>query len=220
MRSERVINHSPIQQLIINYSFVYIKQGKTMKEKQRGFFMIANDILHYLPQIGLIGLVLYSILRRMTDRNDRCYPSPQTLARIIGVEESQIEEALDQLEALQLMSRLQHINTLNGKETEVYVVPLYPEVLETVDSISAKAQVVEPNRQLSLELPDHGSTPITPVQQKIIHLPKLVDDPPKTVQNDNLGSLIPLLVEQMRETNNQMNVLIERIDRVLEQTTK
>ena len=75
-----------------------------MKEKQRGFFMIANDIFHHLPQIGPIGFLIYCILRRMTDRNDRCYPSVQTLSRITGVEEAQLNTALDRLEALQLQA--------------------------------------------------------------------------------------------------------------------
>ena len=185
------------------------------KSKQRGFFMIANDILHYLPQIGLIGLVLYSILRRMTDRNDRCYPSPQTLARTIGVEESEIKEALDQLEALQLMSRLQHINTLNGKETEVYVVPLYPEGLETLDEKPPNTQPPAPGEQLSLYQPQPAKRAIVPSVAKPLTLVTQVDDPPPALSKDDLVSLVKLLVEQMKGTTHQMDRLIERVDRIV-----
>ena len=191
-----------------------------MKEKQRGFFMIANDILHYLPQIGLIGLVLYCILRRMTDRNDRCYPSPQTLARIIGVEESEIKEALDQLEALQLMSRLQHINTLNGKETEIYVVPLYPEGLETFDEKPPNTQPPAPGEQLSLYQPQPTKRAIVPSVAKPLPLVTQVDDPPPALSKDDLVSLVKLLVEQMKGTTHQMDRLIERMDRIVVQLEK
>ena len=191
-----------------------------MKEKQRGFFMIANDILYYLPQIGLAGFLVYCILRRMTDRNDRCYPSLHTLNRMTGVEEGQLKEILARLEALQLMSRLQHVNSLNGKETEVYVVPLYPEGLEKLDENSSKNPVPVPGEQLSLSLPEIKTTPIILDQWEDPPIPTQVDDPPQTLSQDDLISLVKLLVEQMRETTGQMNRLLERMDPLVAQQAK
>ena len=191
-----------------------------MKEKQRGFFMIANDILHYLPQIGLAGFLVYCILRRMTDRNDRCYPSLHTLNRMTGVEEGQLKEILARLEVLQLMSRLQHVNSLNGKETEVYVVPLYPEGLEKLDENLSKNPVPVPGEQLLLSLPEIKTTPIILDQWDEPSIPMQVDDPPQTLSQDDLISLVKLLVEQMRETTGQMNRLLERMDPLVAQQTK
>ena len=187
-----------------------------MKEKQRGFFMIANDILHHLPQIGPIGFLIYCILRRMTDRNDRCYPSLYGLSRMTGIDEELIKESLARLEALQLMSRLKHINSLNGKETEVYQLPLYPEGLSEADKKPDKSPAPAPGEQLSLYQPTRAKAPIIPLIQDRPSIPAQVDDPPRTLSLDDLTPLIKLLVEQMRETNHQMDSLLQRIDRIVE----
>ena len=185
------------------------------KSKQRGFFMIANDILHHLPQLGLAGFLIYCILRRMTDRNDRCYPSLYGLSRMTGVDEEQIKDILTRLEALQLMSRLQHTNSLNGKQTEVYQLPLYPEGLSEADKKTIKPPTPAPGEQLSLYKPELTKTPIIPSIPDDPPNPIQVDDPPSALSSDDLNSLVKLLVEQMRETNKRMDSLLQRIDSVV-----
>ena len=188
---------------------------------KKGFFMVANDIiLHYLPQLGAVGFMLYCTLRRMTDRNDRCYPSLHALTRLTGIEERQIKVELDRLERLQLMQRLQHINGLNGKQTEVYLLPLYPEILAQSHNDLAQEQAAKPGAQLSLHLQGEVQSgvefPKAPTEVEIVAQLGKVDDPPNTPQINTLASLVTLLVEQMRETNHQMGSLIERVDRVVE----
>ena len=188
---------------------------------KKGFFMVANDIiLHCLPQLGAVGFMLYCTLRRMTDRNDRCYPSLQTLTRMTGIEEPQLKVELDRLERLQLMQRLQHINGLNGKQTEVYLLPLYPEWVINGDDKASDEQPIEPGSQLSLYLERDGISPEGPAMVKISTEPDRVDHPPKEQPVEGLISLITLLVEQMRETSGQMGTLIQRMDRIVEQFPK
>lgn len=182
--------------------------------------MVANDIiLRCLPQLGAAGFMLYCTLRRMTDRNDRCYPSLHALTRLTGIEETQLKVELDRLEQLQLMQRLQHINGLNGKQTEVYLLPLYPEILEKIQRDRPQEQATRPGAQLSLQLQSEVEFLSAPsVVERVAQLGK-VDNPSKEPQIDTLSSLITLLVEQMRETNHQMGSLIERMDRVIEVRT-
>ena len=193
---------------------------KNKQPKQRGFFMIANEIIHYIPQLGVAGFLVYCTLRRMTDRNDRCYPSLHRLTRMTGVEEEALKEVLDRLEALQLMQRLQQTNSLNDQPTDIYLLPLYPKGLETVDDNASKEWETKPGSQLILELSGHETTPIIPSTPDPSLIPKKVDDPPQTDAEDRFVALITLLVEQMQENTNQMNSLIQRMDRVIERTVK
>ena len=69
----------------------------------KGFTHIKNIMLDE-SQLSIPARYLYCVLVRYCGKNDTCYPSQKTLARVLGVSDRHIRELLDELKRNELLA--------------------------------------------------------------------------------------------------------------------
>jgi Helix-turn-helix domain len=92
---------------------------------------IENNIIdEYLPQIGVYGFTIYTVIKRhLNQKTSQCNPSYGTIARKIGIDRSTVIRYVNKLKALNLISPLLRFkedgsptsNQYNFQTTEISV---------------------------------------------------------------------------------------------------
>lgn len=83
--------------------------------RREGYFTIDRDVLARLPEIGPVAFAAFAVLASHADEHGECWPSHETLSRIVGVSDRTVRRALVALESAGLISR-----THRRRDTAVY----------------------------------------------------------------------------------------------------
>lgn len=66
-----------------------------MKKAEGNFFMVENDIFNL--HLDVYEFAVYCYLRRCENRHYQCWPSYQTIARMLGISQETVRKKIDSL---------------------------------------------------------------------------------------------------------------------------
>jgi DNA-binding MarR family transcriptional regulator len=105
--------------------------NEVVDKRRTNFFILDNEIIDYVGEIGVHAFAVYSYLVFRANKSNKTFPSQATIAKDLGISRKTVNQNLQVLQEKQLISISPRYTEEKLKRSSLYtVLPIKPDVTE------------------------------------------------------------------------------------------
>ncbi|HOT98904.1 MAG TPA: helix-turn-helix domain-containing protein [bacterium] len=81
-----------------------MEESKAVDERRHNFTIIDNEVIERTAEIGIYALGVYSVLVKMANAGNKCFPGQRYIAAMLGISERKVRDSIESLEKAHLIT--------------------------------------------------------------------------------------------------------------------